>query len=74
MGYCTIRLSPGIQETTTIVTKFGKCRYNSLPTVMCAPGDIFQSKVDELIGDTEDVKTYINDILVLSNECFGNHI
>ena len=41
---------------------------------MCAPGDIFQSKVDELIGDTEDVKTYINDILVLSNECFGNHI
>ena len=74
MGYCTIRLSPAIQETTTIVTNFGKCRYNSLPMVMRAPGYIFQYKVDELFGDTEGVKTYINDILVLINDCFGKHI
>ena len=42
--------------------------------VIYAPGDIFQSKVDELIGDTKGVKTYINDILVLSNDFFGKHI
>ena len=41
---------------------------------MCALGDIFQAKVDELIGDIEGVKTYIGDILVLSKDCFINHI
>ena len=41
---------------------------------MCTPGDIFQSKVWGLISDIENVKTYIDDILVLRKDCFGNHI
>ena len=41
---------------------------------MCALGDIFQAKVDDLLGDIEGVKTYINDILVLSKDCFTKHI
>ena len=41
---------------------------------MCAPGDIFQDKLKKLLGDIEGVKTYINDILVLSKDCFRNHI
>ena len=57
MGYYTIRLSPASQYTATIVTEFGKFRYNRLPMDMCALGDIFQAKVDELIGDVEGVKT-----------------
>ena len=48
-----------------IVTEFGKFRYNRLPMGMCASGDIFQAKVDELIGNIEGVKMYINDILIL---------
>ena len=35
---------------------------------MCSSGYILQAKVDGLIGDTEVVKTYIDDILVLSKE------
>ena len=31
MVYYTIRLSPASQEMTTIVTKFGRFRYNRLP-------------------------------------------
>ena len=31
MGYYTIRLFPASQDMTTIVTKFGKFKYNSLP-------------------------------------------
>ena len=61
MGYYTIRLSPTSQYMTTIVTEFGKLRYNRLPMGMCASGDILQSKVDELLGDIEGVKTYIGD-------------
>ena len=55
---------------TTIVTEFRKFRYNRLPMGMCASGDIFQAKLDELLGDIEGVKKYIDDILVLSKDSF----
>ena len=58
----------------TIVTEFGKFKYNCLPTGMCALVDILQAKVDELLGDIEVVKMYIDDILVLSKELFTKHI
>ena len=57
----------------TIVTEFGKFRYNHLPMGMWDSGDIFQAKVDKILSDIEGVNMYINDILVLSNDCFKNH-
>ena len=74
MGYYTIRLSPTSQDMTTIVTEFGKFRYNRLPIGMCASGDIIQDKVDKLLGDIKGVKTYINDILVLNKDSYENHM
>ena len=41
---------------------------------MCASGDIFQAKVDMILGDIEVVKTHIGDILFLSKDSFENHI
>ena len=32
---------------------------------MCASGDILQAKAKEILNDIEDIKTYINNILVL---------
>ena len=74
MGYYTIRLPPASQDTIKIVTEFGKFRYNRLPVGMCASGDIFQDKVDELLGDIEGVKKCIYDILVLSKNSSEKHI
>ena len=74
MGYYTIRMFPASQEMTMIVTEFGKFGYNLLPMVMCASREIFQAKVGKLLGDIEGVKTYINDILVLSKDYFTKHI
>ena len=51
MGYYTITLLPASQYMTTIVTEFGRFRYNRLHMDMCALGDIFLAKVDKLIGD-----------------------
>ena len=65
---------PARQDTTTIITEFGKFRYNCLPMGMCNSGDIFQSKVEDLLGDIEGIKTYIGDIIVLSKDIFENHI
>ena len=63
MGYYTIRLSPASQYMMTMVTEFGKFRYNLFLMGMFILGDIFQSKVDELFGDIKSVKSYKNDIL-----------
>ena len=41
---------------------------------MCASGDIFQVKLDEILGDINIVKHYINDILVLSKDSYEKHI
>ena len=65
IGYYTIRILPDSQYVKTIVTEFGKFRYNCLPMGMCTSVDILQSKVDKLLGDIYCVKTYIDDILFL---------
>ena len=59
-GYYNIRLSPSSQDMTMIVTEFGAFRYNCLPMGMCVSGDIFQAKLDELLGDIKGIKTYID--------------
>ncbi len=65
MGYYTIQLDAESKDITTIVTEFGKFRYNMLPMGLVSSGNIFQAKVNELLGDIEGVKAYIDDILVL---------
>ena len=74
MGYYNISILTASQDTTTIVTEFGKSRYNILPMVICASGDTLQANVDEIIGDIEGVKIYIGDMLVLSKIWFTNQI
>ena len=59
---------------TTIVTEFGKVKYNRLPMGKCVSGDIFQYKLDELLGDIKVVKTYIDDTLVLGKEILSKRI
>ena len=68
MGYYTIRLSPASQDMTTKVTEFSIFRYNRLPMGICDSGDIFQTKLDELLGDIKGVKKYIDGITVLRKD------
>ena len=65
MGYYTISFFTASQYMTTIVTEFGKCKYNRLHMGMWTLVDIFQAKVDKLLVDNEGVKIYIDGILVL---------
>ena len=50
---------PHSKDMTPIVTKFGKFKYNRLPVVMWTSGDIFQTKIDELLGDVYVINIYI---------------
>ena len=51
MVYYTISIFPASQYMNTIVTEFGKFKYNCLPMGICAWGDIFQAKLDKIFGD-----------------------
>ena len=70
MGYYTIDISAESLKLTTIVTGFGKFRYYLVPMGMWAFGDIFQDKVGDILGDTERVKAYIDNILVIGKVFF----
>ena len=41
---------------------------------LCTSVDIFQYKIDNLLGDTKSFSTYINNILVLGKGVFNQHI
>lgn len=74
MGYYHIRLSDTAADMCTIITEFGKYRYKRLPMgVSCSP-DIFQAKIYALLGDIEGTKAYIDDILVVKNGKFEEHL
>ena len=73
-GYNNLRISPAIQYMlTTLMNLLNSDTFVSLWAcalrVICS-----KTKVDELLGDTEGVKTYINDILVLIKDRFSKHI
>ena len=74
MGYYTIHILPESCDLKTIITGFGKFRYNRVPIGLCAFYDIFQAKVDELLSNIKGFKTYIDDILVLGKGIFSQHI
>ena len=74
MVYYSIRLSTASQDMTTIVTEFGKFRYNHLPMGMCALGDLLQAQAYNMLGDIKGLKAYIDDILVLSKDSFSKSI
>lgn len=74
MGYYTIRLDPDAQKICTIIFPWGKYSYLRLPMgISCAP-DIFQEKMSTLMETLEYVKTYIDDLLVITKSDFDDHL
>jgi transposase InsO family protein len=74
MGYYHIELSPNSSELCTIVLPWGKYEYLRLPMGLCNSPDIFQEKMSELMYDLEYVRTYLDDILCITNSTWEDHL
>ena len=74
MGYYHIRLCPNSRQLCTIVLPWGKYEYQKLPMGLCNSPDIFQEKMNELFAGFEYVRAYIDDLLVISNGTFDDHL
>ena len=74
MGYYHIELNPDSKKYCTIVMPFGKYEYQRIPMGLCNSPDIFQEKMSELMEGLEFVRTYIDDLLVITKESFEDHL
>ena len=74
MGYYHINLCHNSKLLCTIVLPWGKYEYQKLPMGLCNSPDIFQEKMNELFAGFEYVRAYIDDLLVISNGTFDDHL
>ena len=74
MGYYHIELCPESKTLCTIVLPWGKFEYQKLPMGLCNSPDIFQEKMNELFAGFDYVRTYIDDLLAISNGTFDDHL
>jgi hypothetical protein len=74
MGYYTIRLDPDAQKICTIVLPWGKYSYLRLPMGIAGAPDIFQEKMSDLMRTLEYVRTYIDDLLIITMGTFDEHL
>ena len=74
MGYYHINLCPLSKQLCTIILPWGKYEYQKLPMGLCNSPDIFQEKMNELFAGLEYVRTYIDDLLIISNKSFDDHL
>ena len=74
MGYYTLRLDPATADMCTIIFPWGKYSYQRLP--MGAPNApaVFQTKMGSLFQDLEYVRAYLDDLLIISNGTFEDHL
>ena len=74
MGYYTIKLTESAQSIFTIVTPNGRYSYKRLTMgIKCVP-DIFQAKMNDLMVGLMYVRTYLDDLLVLRDSTFEDHL
>ena len=74
MGYYTIRLDPDAQKICTIILPWGKYSYLRLPMGISGAPDIFQEKMSNLMRTLEYVRTYTDDLLIITMSTYDDHL
>ena len=74
MSYYTIWLDPDNQKIYPILLPWCKYSYLCLPMDIFCPQDIFQTRTSDPMQTPEYVRTYINDLIVITMGTFDNHL
>ena len=74
MGFYHKELNPDSRKLCTLVFPFGKYEMQRLPMGLCNSPDIFQEKMSELFDGLDFVRTYIDDLLILSKGSYQDHL
>jgi hypothetical protein len=74
IGYYTIRLDPNVVEMFTIIFPWGKYSYLRLPMGYAGSVDIFQAEMMNLMESLDNVRTYIDNLLVITRGSLEDHL
>ena len=74
MGYYTIGLDPEASRICTIIFPWGKYSYKRLPMGIAGSPDIFQEKMSDLMATLEFVRTYLDDLLIITKGSLEDHL
>ena len=74
VGYYAIKLDPQAQKLFTLITPWGNYKYLQLTMRLSGAPDIFQEKMSSLVDHLEYARVYLDDLLVLTNGSFDDHL
>ena len=74
MGYYAMEMDEMAKKICTIVLPWGFYQYNMLPMGIIVATDIFQARMNELLGDLPHVIVFLDDILIIGNGSFDDHL
>ncbi len=74
MGFWMILLNKESQQLTTVILPWGKYSYQRLAMGLSISPDIYQEKMSAIFSDMENVICFIDDITLITNRSFENHL
>ena len=74
MGYYTIKVDPDAQQICTIILPWGKYSYLRLLMGMSGSPDIFQEKMSDLMRTLEYLRSYIDDLFIITPGTYDDHL
>ena len=74
MGYYHIELTPESQRLCTIILPWGKYKYKNYPWAYATAQKFLRKKMNKLFAGLEYVRSYINNLLVISKGSFKDHL
>jgi Reverse transcriptase (RNA-dependent DNA polymerase) len=74
MRYYHFKLDADAKKRCTIIFPWGKYKYKRLPMGIKIAPDVFQNVMSKLTQDLDYVKTYLDDLLILTNSSFADHL
>lgn len=72
-GYYQMPLDDESRKLATIVLPFGKYEYTVLPMGIKVAGDIFQQRMNDLLGHLPYVRCYLDDVLIVTKGTWDEH-